>query len=258
MNAVNLIPVEERRAGSAGGRSGGPAYAVLGVLAVLVVMAAAWTLTGKTVNDRRAKLAVVEQQATSAQAQADSLSAYSAFSDLRKNRAETVASIARSRFDWSHVMHEVARVIPSNAHLTSLSGSVSSTAPAPASGGTALQLRGSNPGPAIDIVGCAPGQENVSRLMSRLRLIDGVEHVTLAESSKPDGQFSGGVAAGAGSSSGDSDCRYADAVAKFDILMVFAAPPAIAAPAAPAAASAPAAGGTAAPASQTTTTGSTP
>jgi Tfp pilus assembly protein PilN len=213
-------------------------------------MAAAWTLTGKTVNDRRSQLADVEQQATAAEAQANSLSSYSAFSDLRKKRAETVASIAKSRFDWSHIMHEVARVIPSNTHLTSLSGSVSSTAPAPSAGGTALQLRGSNPGPAIDIVGCAPGQANVSRLMSRLRLIDGVEHVTLAESSKPDGQVS--PDATAGGSSGDSDCRYADAVAKFDILMVFAAPPAIAAPAAPAA------GGTAAPASQTTTTGSTP
>jgi len=249
MNAVNLIPVDERRGGS-GGRSGGPAYAVLGVLAVLVVMAAAWTLTGKTVNHRRAQLADVEQQATAAEAQANSLSSYSAFSDLRKKRAETVASIARSRFDWSHVMHEVARVIPTNTHLTSLSGSVSLTAPAPDSGGTALQLRGTNPGPAIDIVGCAPGQANVSRLMSRLRLIDGVEHVTLAESSKPDGQVSAGATTGG--SSGDSDCRYADAVAKFDILMVFAAPPAIAAPAAPTA------GGTAAPASQTTTTGSTP
>jgi Tfp pilus assembly protein PilN len=250
MNAVNLIPVEERRGGSAG-RSGGPAYAVLGVLAVLVVMAAAWTLTGKTVNNRRSQLADVEQQATAAEAQANSLSSYSAFSDLRKKRAETVASIAKSRFDWSHIMHEVARVIPSNTHLMSLSGSVSSTAPAPAEGGTALQLRGSNPGPAIDIVGCAPGQANVSRLMSRLRLIDGVEHVTLAESAKPDGDVSagGGVSAGG---SGDSDCRYTDAVAKFDILMIFAAPPAIAAPAAPAA------GGTAAPASQTTTTGSTP
>jgi Tfp pilus assembly protein PilN len=255
MKAVNLIPAEERRGGSAGGRSGGGAYVVLGALAVLVLMAAAWTLTNKTVKDRTAKLADVEQQATAAEAQANKLSAYSAFSDMRKKRAETVASIAKSRFDWSHVMHEVARVIPSNAHLMSLSGSVSSTAPAPASGGTALALRGSNPGPAVDIVGCAPGQANVSRLMSRLRLIDGVQHVTLAESTKPDGQSAAGGSGVSSGGSGDGDCRYTDAVAKFDILMIFAAPPAVAAPAA---AAAPAAGGTAAPASQTTTTGSTP
>jgi Tfp pilus assembly protein PilN len=247
MRAVNLIPVDERRGGSAGGRSSGAAYAVLGVLAVLVMMAAAYTLTGKTVNDRRAKVSIVEQQASAAEAQANKLAAYSAFSDLRKKRAETVASIARSRFDWAHVMHEVARVIPSDTHLTSLAGSVSSTAPAPTGGGQALQLRGSAPGPAIDIVGCANSQANVSRMLSRLRLVDGVQHVTLAESSKNDSATSGG------SSGGDNgECRYNDRIARFDVLVVFAAPPALIAPAAtpdPAAA--------AATAAQTTTTGST-
>jgi Tfp pilus assembly protein PilN len=247
MKAVNLIPVEERRGGSSG-RTGGAAYGLLGVLAVLVLMAAAYTLTGKKVDDQRNKLAQLEQQASAAEAQASKLASYSAFSDLRKKRAETVASIARSRFDWAHVMHEVARVIPSNAHLTSLSGSVSPTAPAPASGGNALQLRGTNAGPAIDIVGCAPGQANVSRMMSRLRLIDGVQHVTLAESSKPDAAVEPGAGAG---SSDSSDCRYNDAIAKFDVLIIFAAPPAVAAPAAPAS-------GTTSTASQTTTTGSTP
>jgi Tfp pilus assembly protein PilN len=252
MKAVNLIPSEERRGGAAGGRSGNAAYGVLGALAVLVLMAAAWTLTGKNVTDRRAKVAELEQQATAAEAQATKLAAYSAFSDLRKKRAETVASIAHSRFDWAHVMHEIARVLPSDAHLASLSGSVSPSAPAPEGGGSALQLRGSNPGPAIDIVGCVTGQAGVSRLMSRLRLIDGVQHVTLAESAKNDSSGDG-----AGAITSDTDCRYNAAVTRFDMLVVFAAPPAVAAPAAPAV---PGATGTAAPASQTTTTptGSTP
>jgi Tfp pilus assembly protein PilN len=249
MKAVNLIPGEERRGGSAGGRSAGATYAVLGVLAVLVLMAAAWTLTGKKVHDRRAELSRVEQQASAAEAQASRLAAYSAFSDLRKKRAETVASIARSRFDWAHVMHEVARVIPSDTHLTSLSGSVSPSVTADGAG-SGLSLRGSNPGPAVDIVGCAVGQAGVSRIMSRLRLIDGVQHVTLAQSTKNE---STGATAGASSGSGDSsDCRYNDKITQFDVLIIFAAPPAVAAPAA---ASAPA--GTTTTASQTTT-GSTP
>jgi Tfp pilus assembly protein PilN len=254
MKAVNLIPSEERRGGAAGGRSATPAYAVLGVLAVLVLIVAAWTLTGKSVNDRRTQLAGVEQQANAAEAQATKLVAYSAFSDLRKKRAETVASIARSRFDWAHVMHEIARVIPSDAHLTSLSGSVSPDAPAPAGGGSALALRGTSPGPAIDVVGCVPGQAKVSQMLSRLRLIDGVQHVTLAESAKPDANVLPGSSSSGGT--GDGDCRYNDKITKFDVLIVFAAPPAVPAPAA--ATSAPAAGGTTAPASQTTTTGSTP
>jgi len=247
MKAVNLIPSEERRGGGAGGRSGAAVYAVLGALAVLVVMVAAWTLTGKTVNDRKSQLATVEQQAGAAEAQASKLAAYSAFSDLRKKRAETVTSIARSRFDWAHVMHEIARIIPRDTHLVSLSGTVSSTAQAPNGSGQALQLRGSNPGPAIDIVGCANSQQNVSRMISRLRLIDGVQHVTLAESSKNDSATTSDASA-----AGDSgECRYNSRVPKFDVLLLFAAPPAVAAPA-----TTPAADGTT-PAAQTTT-GSTP
>ena len=227
MKAVNLIPLEERRGPSAGGRSGAGAYAVLGVLAVLVLMVAAWTLTGKSVNERKAQLAGVEQQASAAEAQASKLAAYSTFSDLRKKRAETVASIAKSRFDWAHVMHEIARVIPSDTHLTSLAGTVSPSAEAPSGAGSALALRGSNTGPAIDIVGCANGQANVSRMMSRLRLIDGVTHVTLAESSKAD-QVNGGATAASGGNS--DDCRYNDAIARFDVLILFNAPPAAVAP----------------------------
>jgi Tfp pilus assembly protein PilN len=246
MKAVNLIPSEERRGGASGGRSGGPAYVLLGALAVLVMMVAAWTLTGKTVKDRRSHLTSVEQQAKAAEAQANELAAYSSFSDVRKKRAETVASIAHSRFDWAHVMHEIARVIPPDTHLISLSGAVSAGAQAPNGAGQALSLRGSNPGPAIDIVGCSDGQANVSRMISRLRLIDGVQHVTLAESSKNDSETGGAT-----SSSDDGECRYNSRIAKFDVLLIFAAPPAAAAPSTTSAA------GTTASAS-TTTTGSTP
>jgi Tfp pilus assembly protein PilN len=250
MKAVNLIPADERRGNAAGGRSAIPTYAALGVLAVLVVMVAAWTLTGKKVNDRKAQLTSVEQQASAAEAQASKLAAYSAFSDLRKKRAETVSSIAKSRFNWAHVMHEIARVIPTDAHLTSLSGTVSATAQAPNGSGQALQLRGSNAGPAIDIVGCANSQKNVSRMISRLRLIDGVQHVTLAESSKNDSATSSDASA-----AGDSgECRYNSRIPKFDVLLIFAAPPAVAAPATPT--TDPTAAG-ATPAAQTTTTGST-
>ena len=245
MKAVNLIPVDERRGGAAGGRSAAPSYAVLGALAVLVVMAVAWTLTGNTVKDRKASLSRVQQEATAAETQATKLAAYSAFSDLRKKRAETVTSIAKSRFDWAHLMHEVARVIPTDTHLISLAGSVSPTAQVPGGVGSALQLRGASAGPAIDIVGCATSQANVARMMSRLRLIDGVEHVTLAESSKNDSNT--GSAATTDSSGDNGDCRYNSAIAKFDVLLLFAAPPAVAAPASTTT-------GTAAPASATTTT----
>jgi Tfp pilus assembly protein PilN len=250
MKAVNLIPAEDRRGGTAGGRSGGPAYGVLGALAVLVLMSAAWVTTGNKVTEGRATLASVEQQATAAEAKANGLAAYSAFSDLRKKRAETVASIASSRFDWAHVMHEVSRVIPLGAALTSIAGSVSPDVQPPNGGGAALALRGANPGPALDIVGCSPNQSAVSQMMSRLRLIDGVTRVALADSTKSD-SAGGAVAGGA---SGD-DCRATDQAPKFDVLVLFAPTPAAAAAATAAAA---VAAGATAPASTTTPAATTP
>lgn len=244
MKPVNLIPAEERRGGSAGGRSGNAAYVVLGVLAVLVVMAAAWTLSGRTVDNRQAQLNDVERQASAAEAKAAELASYSNFSDLRKKRAETVASIARSRFDWSHVMHEIARIVPDDTHLVSVAGTVSPEAQVPPGAGQALTLRGSSTGPALDLVGCAGSQANVSRMMSRLRLIDGVEHVTLAESTKSDTV--------SGTPGENGDCRYGTNIPKFDVLVLFTAPPALAAPSAT-----PATGAAATAAQTTTTTGST-
>jgi hypothetical protein len=90
-------------------------------------------------------------------------------------------------------------------------------------------------------------------MMSRLRLIDGVTHVTLAESSKTDQASAGGASATVGGN--DDDCRYNDAIARFDVLILFNAPPAAAAPAVTAApATGAPADGAVAPVSTTTTT----
>ena len=57
MRAVNLIPVEDRRGLRGGGSGSGIAsYIVLGVLAAVVAMSAAYTLTNRSLSDNRAQL----------------------------------------------------------------------------------------------------------------------------------------------------------------------------------------------------------
>src|SRR5205814_1504401 len=91
MKAVNLIPVDERRGGASGsGRSGGAVYALLGVLTLLVVMAAAYTLSTRDIKHSKTHLAQVKAEAASVQTQADQLKAYTAFADLRQRRVETI------------------------------------------------------------------------------------------------------------------------------------------------------------------------
>jgi Tfp pilus assembly protein PilN len=192
MKAINLIPLEERRGTTAGGRSGGAVYAVLGALLVLVVMASAYAMSSRDIKTAKSELARVKAEATATQAQADKLAAYTQFADMRKRRVATVASLAASRFDWPHALHEVSRTIPSNAWVTSLRGTVS---PDTTVGGVSDPLRAALPLPAVEIAGCTTSQKNVARMAASMRLIDGVERVALSSSEKP-----GGVGAQTGDS----------------------------------------------------------
>jgi Tfp pilus assembly protein PilN len=182
MKAINLIPGEERRGTTVGGRSGGAVYAALGALLVLVVMASTSAMSTRDVKRAKSDLARVQAEATAVQAQADKLAAYTRFADLRKRRVATVASLAASRFDWPHALHEIARTIPSNAWLTSLRGTVS---PGTAVAGASDPLRAALPLPAVEIAGCTTTQKNVARMATSMRLIDGVERVSLSSSEKP-------------------------------------------------------------------------
>ncbi len=199
MRAVNLIPPDERKgAGGAAGRSGGAAYVLLGFLAVLVVLAGVYAVQKKSVSDKRVELARVEAQASAAEARAGSLAAFTAFSGLRTTRTQTIFSLASSRFDWSHALEELARVVPSDVSLTTLNASVAPGSGGGGGGGGASGLRGSLPLPAIEMDGCTSSQVSVARMLKRMRLIDGVTRVALQSSVKPDAAGGAGAAPGGG------------------------------------------------------------
>ena len=181
--SVNVLPPEERRAAGTAGRSEGAVYAVLGLLGLALVLMTANVLAKNGVTDRENELAVVTSKAVAAEQTADALAAYTDFAALRQKRDETVRLIADSRFDWAHALSEVARTVPKDAWLTTLTGSVSSTAGGGGGGGT---LRGAIAQPAVEIVGCTTSHAAVARMMSNVRRIDGVERVSLEASEKAD------------------------------------------------------------------------
>jgi Tfp pilus assembly protein PilN len=222
MRAVNLIPAEDRRGLRGGGSGSGiGSYLVLAALAVVVAMSAAYTLVNKSVGDKRTELASVHAQVETAQATVQRYGSYTGFSALRQKRVETVRSLAASRFDWSHALHEVARTIPSNAWLTSLKGTV--TAGVSVEGGTSDPLRASLQKPAVEIVGCTTSQDDVAKVISSLRRVDGVERVTLSASEKLERSTSGS-SSGSGDGS-DGDCRNGNArYPQFSMTLFFAAP----------------------------------
>lgn len=249
MRAVNLIPRDQRRGGGGGpgGRTGSAVYIVLGALGALVLATAVYTLTGNQVNSRKGEVAKVSQEATSLEQQAAALKPYTQFATLSKSRLETVTSLADSRFNWERAMRDLARALPSDVWLTSLIGTVAPGVTLEGGGGGSTgSLRSAVQSPAIEMVGCTESQSSVSRVMARLRIMRGVERVSLASSEKAEGAGGGG--------SNATDCRNGNSrFPQFQLVVFFDAPKS--AQAAPGQAGA-APQGTAAPATQPTSDGS--
>ncbi len=220
MRAVNLIPSDDRgRAGAGAGRSEGAAYIVLGAIAGLAVLALLYGLARHQVASRHAQLATIEAQTQRAQSTSASLGSYTSFITLREQRLTAVEQLVDSRFDWAHTMHELGRVLPRDAAITSLNGTVGSSAAAtsaPRSSSPSTAVSSSTPPgsvPTITLGGCATSQAEVALTLQRLRLIDGVSDVTLQSSTKATG-----TAAGATTTSGQCAGTSFTAVLTFEPL----------------------------------------
>jgi Tfp pilus assembly protein PilN len=207
MRAVNLIPADSRGRSSSGAPSTGmqvPAYVLLGFLALAVALVTVYVLTNNTIGARKAKLASLQAQVAQDQAQAARLGEFTKFSQLAQTRIGTVQSI-------------VAKVVPANTTLTSVVGTVVPGATAGGSGGGGTSsLRGDIAAPAFELVGCTANQDQVARLMSQLRLINGVTRVSFSNSQEPNTGSAGGASGGSGSAPG---CGVG--AATFDLVVFF-------------------------------------
>lgn len=211
MKAVNLIPGDQRGDGPVGaGRSGGVAYAVLALFAAIAILAFLYGKASRQISSQRSQVATLEAEAKSAQAQANALAPYTSFAALREQRAQAVAALVDSRFDWAHVFHEFGRVLSDQTSISTLTGTIgaaATTSSSAASTSTTASSAGASttsvssatpPGsvPTFTLTGCATSQDAVAQMLQRLRLIDGVNEVSL-QSSAASGS-SGSVSSGGG------------------------------------------------------------
>lgn len=213
MRAVNLIPAEqrERRTGYAN-RSNGVAYVLLGVVALLALMALLYGKSSHEVSSKEAEATRYEAEAQKVQANATSLAPYKTFIAMREGREKAVRELVDTRFDWAHAVAEFGQVMPSGASVTSLEGCVQETSATTSSeGGCQAGGSGSNPKskgtfasatpagsvPRFTLAGCATTQSVIARMLSNLRLIDGVASAELTSATKGGtGGGGGGGAAG--------------------------------------------------------------
>ena len=226
MRPVNLIPPEDRRGGRAPLRAGAVSYVVLGAFGAVLVAVVALVLTQNSITKHENEIAELEVARDAASARAAALAPYAEFASLQQQRETTITSLAQSRFDWERVLRELAIVIPASVTLNELEGATAGDAE------TAESATGASP--SLNILGCAPGHDDVATFVAALEDIDGVTRVGLQESAK---QVEGATAS-------DETAGCPPRAASFDITAVFdgvlaaAAVPAPA-PAAPASEAAP-------------------
>ena len=212
MRAINLIPADSR--GRTRGPSTGmqvPVYVLLGALAAAVALVTVYVLTGNSISSRQATLASLQSQVAQEQAAAARLGEFTKFSALAQSRIGTVQSIATARFDWHGALADLAKVVPANTTLQTVVGTVVPGATAGGSGSASGGLRSDVTAPAFELNGCTANQDDVARLMSQLRLINGVTRVSFSTSQE-----------GSGASAGPASSQTCAAnAATFDLVVFF-------------------------------------
>lgn len=223
MRAVNLIPSEQRSGGgSIAGRSGGAALILLGVIVGVAVLAVMYGGAARQVSKETGEVAKIEAQTSEVHARTGRLTPYTAFVAMAEQRTKTVAQLVQARFDWSHALHELGRVLPSDSSLQTLGGTIggaggsTSTSSSSAAAAGATPASSTPPGstPALALSGCSTSQSEVAQTLQRLKLMDGVTEVHLQSATKSSTTASG--------SSGGS-CKGGQVA--YSITVVFAALP---------------------------------
>jgi Tfp pilus assembly protein PilN len=176
MKRINLLPPEQRVKAS---RERGLLWAILILVAIVVVLGLVYVWQNGQVNDKQAQLDQLTAETTVVQQQALALAPYAQIQTTRTAMTQTAKGIYDSRVPWATILQEVSLVIPENVRLQSLNGLVPATmlpGPAvPAAPGTAATTD-------ITFIGTTYTHKDVAEFMTRLGLIPQLTNVQLTSS----------------------------------------------------------------------------
>jgi Tfp pilus assembly protein PilN len=177
MKRINLLPPEQRVKAS---RERGLLWAILILVAVVVVLGLVYVWQGNQVDAKQAELDDLTAQTTAVQQRAIALRPYAEIQATRTAMTAAAQGIYDSRVAWSTILQEISLVIPENVSLQTLAGVVPATmlpgTAVPA--GTPVALT-----PDITFSGTTYTHKDVAEFMTRLGLIPQLTNVQLSSSS---------------------------------------------------------------------------
>jgi Tfp pilus assembly protein PilN len=176
MKRMNLLPQEERVKAS---RERGLIWAILILVAVVVVLGLVYVKYNSDVNAKEDELATIQSEMAVVQAQIAELSPYAELQNQRTAMTDTAKGIYSSGVPFSILLQELSLVIPENVRLQSLQATVPPTmlpGAATAEGTTASE--------SVDVTFAGQTEEHrdVAEFMTRLGLIPQLTGITLTSS----------------------------------------------------------------------------
>jgi Tfp pilus assembly protein PilN len=181
MNRINLLPPAERVKAS---REQGIAYALLALIAVIVVLGVVYVLAHNKIAAKQSTLDATTAQVDQLNSQIAALQPYETLQGTASAMSDMAAQVADARVDWASILGELSLVIPDNVQFTSFSATVPASMQAGglisgggASGGTAT--------PDLTIAGIAGDSHvTVAEFMVRLGLIPQFMNIQLGSSTE--------------------------------------------------------------------------
>jgi Tfp pilus assembly protein PilN len=185
---INLLPPEQRARAS---RERGLLWAILILVAVVVVLGVVYFWQNRQLADKQAQLDDITAQVAAEQQKAAALQPYADLQETRTSMTTTAKGIYDSRVSWSTVLQEISLVIPDNVRLQTLAAVV----PATMLPGTAAAVV---PGaaavtPDVTFAGTTYTHQDVADFMTRLGLIPQLTNIQLSSSTGGGTPTSGGT-----------------------------------------------------------------
>jgi len=172
MKRINLLPQEERVKAS---RERGLIWAILILVAVVVVLGLVYMKYNNDVGAKQAELTDIQAQTAQVQTQIAALSPYAALQAQRTAMTETAKGIYESSVPFSILLQELSLVIPDNVRLQTLTATVPASmlpgVPAAAAAATDVTFTGQT-----------EKHRDVAEFMTRLGLIPQLMGITLGSS----------------------------------------------------------------------------
>ncbi|HEX9122474.1 MAG TPA: hypothetical protein VF984_03825 [Actinomycetota bacterium] len=182
MTQVNLLPPELRQRAAVRRTT---SLVILGGVVVLAVIGFFYFLA--TMSLSRAKDDLRAQQATNArlQSQISELQQFAALQAQLQAKQQLLQTVYLDEIQWSGILVDVSRIIPSDSYLTSFTGQISAVAGAAPATGTTTPLVGN-----ITFAGQALGTDTLASWLTRLDQVKGWANAWMSSATES-GAFSG-------------------------------------------------------------------